>query len=144
MKDRIAQAAVKVVLEPIFEREFLRAVLASAPARSSKDALREVDGALKAGYDWVVDLDLENYFDSIPKGPLLARVAERVSDGPLLQLLQRFLDQDILDGMKRWTPIAGPPKGLCSVRYSPICTYIRSTSSCPRLATASSAMRTMR
>ena len=111
VKDRIAQAAMKVVLEPIFEREFLPCSFGFRPHRSSKDALREVEGALKAGYDWVVDLDLENYFDSIPKRPLLARVAEKGSDGPLLQLLQRFLDQDILDGTKRWTPIAGTAQG---------------------------------
>jgi RNA-directed DNA polymerase len=111
VKDRIAQAAVKVVLEPIFEREFLPCSFGFRPHRSSKDALREAEGALKAGYDWVVDLDWENYFDSIPKGPLLVRVAEKVSDGPLLQLLQRFLDQDILDGTKRWTPITGTAQG---------------------------------
>jgi RNA-directed DNA polymerase len=111
VKDRIAQAAVKLVLEPIFEREFLPPNYGFRPERSSKDALREVEGLLKAGYGWVVDLDLENYFDSIPKGPLLARVAERVSDGPLLQLVQRFLDQDILDGLERWTPIAGTAQG---------------------------------
>ena len=111
VKDRIAQTAVKLVLEPIFEREFLPSSFGFRPQRSSKDALRTVDGLLKAGYDWVVDLDFENYFDSIPKGPLLAQVAERVSDGPLLQLIQRFLDQEILDGLKRWTPLAGTAQG---------------------------------
>lgn len=111
VKDRIAQAAVKLVLEPIFEREFLPFSYGFRPERSSKDALREVEGLLKAGYGWVVDLDLENYFDSIPKGPLLARVAERVSDRRLLQLVQRFLDQDILDGLERWTPMAGTAQG---------------------------------
>ena len=59
-----------------------------------------MDRLLKAGYTWVVDVDLESYFDSIPKGPLLARVAEKVSDGTLLDLIQRFLDQEILDGME--------------------------------------------
>jgi RNA-directed DNA polymerase len=111
VKDRIAQTAVKLVLEPIFEREFLPSSYGFRPERSSKDALRVVEGLLKAGYCWVVDLDLENYFDSIPKGPLLARVAERVSDGQLLQLVQRFLDQEILDGLERWTPIAGTAQG---------------------------------
>jgi len=117
VKDRIAQAAVKLVLEPIFEREFLPCSFGFRPGRSSKDALREGEGLLKGGYGWVVDLDFENYFDSIPKGPLLAQVAERVSDGPLLQLIQRFLDQEILDGVKRWTPITGTAQG--SVR-SPV------------------------
>ena len=111
VKDRIVQAAVKVVLEPIFEREFFSCNYGFRPGRGCKDALREVDRWLKAGYTWVVDVDWEGYFDTIPKAPLLARVAEKVSDGTLLDLLQRFLDQDILDGMQQWTPLAGVPQG---------------------------------
>ena len=111
VKDRMVQAAVKMVLEPIFEREFLSCNYGFRPERGCKDALREVEQWLKAGYTWVVDVDLESYFDTIPKGPLLARVAEKVSDGTLLALIQRFLDQDILDGMEQWTPLSGVPQG---------------------------------
>jgi RNA-directed DNA polymerase len=111
VKDRVVQAAVKMVLEPIFERDFLSGNYGFRPGRGCKDALREVDQWLKAGYTWVVDVDLESYFDTIPKAPLLARVAEKVSDGTLLDLLQRFLDQDILEGMQRWTPLTGVPQG---------------------------------
>ena len=100
-----------MVLEPIFEREFLPCNYGFRPGRGCKDALREVDRWLKAGYTWVVDADLESYFDTIPKAPLLARVAEKISDGTLLDLIQRFLDQDILDGMRQWTPLAGVPQG---------------------------------
>jgi RNA-directed DNA polymerase len=111
VKDRIVQAAVKMVLEPIFERDFLPGNYGFRPGRGCKDALREVEQGLKAGYTWVVDVDLESYFDTIPKAPLLARVAEKVSDGTLLDLLQRFLDQDILEDMQRWTPLTGVPQG---------------------------------
>jgi len=111
VKDRIVQAAVKMVLEPIFERDFLPCNYGFRPGRGCKDALREVDRWLKAGYTWVVDVDLEQYFDSIPKAPLLARVADKVNDGTLLALLQRFLDQDILEGMRQWTPLTGVPQG---------------------------------
>src|SRR5215510_7891217 len=76
-----------------------------------KDALREVEQWLKQGYTWIVDADIEGYFDSLPKTPLLARVAEKISDGTLLDLLQRFLDQDVLEGMQQWTPVAGVPQG---------------------------------
>jgi RNA-directed DNA polymerase len=72
VKDRIVQAAVKMVLEPIFEREFLSCNYGFRPERGCKDALREVDRWLKAGYTWVVDVDLESYFATIPKAPLLA------------------------------------------------------------------------
>src|SRR5215510_13404584 len=111
VKDRIVQAAVKLVLEPIFERDFLPCNYGFRPGRGCKEALREVDRWLKAGYTWVVDVDVEKYFDSIPKAPLLARVADKVSDGTLLALLQRFLDQDILEGMHQWTPLTGVPQG---------------------------------
>jgi RNA-directed DNA polymerase len=111
VKDRIVQTAVKLVLEPIFERDFLPCNYGFRPGRGCKDALREVDRWLKAGYTWVVDVDVEQYFDSIPKAPLLARVADKVSDGTLLNLVQRFLDQDILEGMHQWSPLAGVPQG---------------------------------
>jgi RNA-directed DNA polymerase len=111
VKDRIVQTAVKLVLEPIFERDFLPCNYGFRPGRGCKDALREVDRWLKAGYTWVVDVDVEQYFDSIPKAPLLARVADKVSDGTLLDLIQRFLNQDILEGMCQWSPLAGVPQG---------------------------------
>jgi RNA-directed DNA polymerase len=111
VKDRIVPTAMKMVLEPIFEREFLPSTYGFRPGRGCKDALREVDQWLKCGYTWVVDADLESYFDTIPKAPLLARVTERISDGTLLDLLERFLDQDILDGMEQWTPLTGVPQG---------------------------------
>ena len=111
VKDRIVQTAVKLVLEPIFERDFLPCNYGFRPGRGCKDALREVDRWLKAGYTWVVDVDVEQYFDSIPKAPLLARVADKVSDGTLWDLVQRFLNQDILEGMRQWSPLAGVPQG---------------------------------
>jgi RNA-directed DNA polymerase len=111
VKDRIVQTAVKLVLEPIFECEFLETSYGFRPGRGCKDALREVDRLLKAGYTQVVDADLASYFDTIPHAPLMARVGERVSDGRLLQLIEAFLHQDIVKGMQRWTPTGGTPQG---------------------------------
>jgi RNA-directed DNA polymerase len=70
-----------------------------------------VEQALKEGYTWVVDADLQSYFETIPKAPLEALVKEKGSDGSVLELLRRFLDQEVMEGMKRWTPIAGTPQG---------------------------------
>jgi RNA-directed DNA polymerase len=111
VKDRIVQTALKMVLEPIFEREFLPMSYGFRPKRGCKDALREVDGLVKAGFTWVVDLDFSEYFDTIPHGALLERVKERVSDGRVLSLIESFLEQDILEGMERWTPESGTPQG---------------------------------
>ncbi len=111
VKDRVVQTALKLVLEPIFEREFLPDSYGFRPGRGCKDALREVDRLLKEGYTWVVDADLKSYFDTIPHDRLMERVKERVSDGKVLDLIQAFLDQDILEEVKRWTPTKGTPQG---------------------------------
>jgi len=111
VKDRIVQAAVKRVIEPIFEREFLAVSHGFRPGRGCKDALREVDGLLRAGYTWVVDADLQGYFDSIPHDRLLARVQEHISDGRVLSLIESWLKQDIVKGLARWTPSGGTPQG---------------------------------
>ena len=94
VKDRVVQTALKLVLEPIYEQEFLPVSYGFRPQRGCKDALREVDGLLKAGHTWVVDADLKSYFDTIPHQRLMERVKEHVSDGNILDLIQAFLDQD--------------------------------------------------
>jgi len=111
VKDRIVQTAVKRVIEPIFEKEFLPTSYGFRPGKGCKDALREVDGHLKAGYTHVVDADLKGYFDSIPHDLLTKRIEEHISDGRLLQLLASWLQQDIVRDLERWTPTAGTPQG---------------------------------
>lgn len=111
VKDRVVQAAVKRVIEPIFESRFCDTSYGFRPGRGCKDALRAVDGWLRQGYTHVVDADLRSYFDSIPHERLLARVAERISDGPVLALIDGWLKQDIVHELKRWTPTGGTPQG---------------------------------
>ena len=96
VKDRIVQTAVKLVIEPVFEAEFCPGSYGFRPGRSCKEALREVDGLLKAGYAFVVDADLKSCFDSIPHGKLMERVEARIADGRVLDLLRGRLKQDIL------------------------------------------------
>src|SRR5881398_2731537 len=104
VKDRIVQTAVKLVIEPIFEVSFCPTSYGFRPGLGCKDALREVDRLLKEGYVFVVDADLESYFDTIPHERLMHRIEERISDGRLLAVIRSFLDQDILKGLERWTP----------------------------------------
>ena len=111
VRDRVVQAALRLVLEPIFERDFAEHSYGFRPNRGCKDALRRVDGLLKQGYTWIVDADLKSYFDTIPHEPLMERVAEKVSDGRVLVLVEAFLNQQVLDGMKSWTPEGGTPQG---------------------------------
>ena len=111
VKDRIVQTALKMVIEPIFENEFVEHSYGFRPLRGCKLALSTVDGCLKAGQTWVVDADMKSYFDTIPHALLMVEVEKFISDGKVLKLIQTYLDQDILDGMNRWTPIAGTPQG---------------------------------
>jgi len=111
VKDRIVQTALKMVLEPIFEKEFFKTSYGFRPGRGCKDALREVDRRLKEGYTWVVDADVKSYFDTIPHNLLMDRIREKVSDGKVLNLIERFLKQEIMEDMKSWNPISGTPQG---------------------------------
>ena len=111
VKDRVVQAAVKIVVEPIFEHEFLSMSYGFRPRRGCKDALREVDGLLKEGYTIVVDADMKSYFDTIPHNKLMQQIELRISDGKLLDLIRLFLQQEVMDGMERWTPMGGTPQG---------------------------------
>ncbi|HAT2045267.1 TPA: group II intron reverse transcriptase/maturase [Legionella pneumophila] len=111
VKDRIVQAAVKMTLEPIYEKEFLPMSYGFRPGIGAKDALREVDKLLRGGSVWVVDADIQKYFDSIPKDKLMERVQERIADGKILDLVLAFLDQSVMEECKSWTPEKGTPAG---------------------------------
>ena len=111
VRDRVVQAAIRLVVEPIFEREFSPASFGFRPGLGCKDALREVDRLLKSGYTHVVDADIKAYFDSIPHEQLMNEVRKRISDGRVLEVLEAFLKADILDEMSRWTPTGGTPQG---------------------------------
>ena len=111
VSDRVVQTALKMVLEPIFEKEFLPMSYGFRPGRGCKDALREVDGLIKSGHTWVVDADLKSYFDSIARTGLLDRVKEKIGDGRILSLLDSYLGQEIMEEMKSWVPMMGTPQG---------------------------------
>jgi RNA-directed DNA polymerase len=112
VRDRIVQAALRHVLEPIFETEFAGNSYGFRPGRGAKDALRRVDTLLKAGHDWVVDADLKSYFDTIPHERLMALIKERVADGRVLALVERFLRAGVLETAKGWQPTErGTPQG---------------------------------
>jgi len=111
VKDRIVQTALKMAIEPVFEVQFRPGSYGFRPGRSCKDALREVDQLLKAGFTHVVDADLKSYFDTIPHDKLMARVGEAISDGRVLSLIDGFLRQEIMSDMARWRPTTGTPQG---------------------------------
>jgi len=111
VRDRVVETALRNVMEPIFERDFAEHSYGFRPRRSCKDALRRVNRLLKAGNTWVVDADLRRYFDTIPKQKLRERVAEKVADSRVLELVEAMLQQEVMDGLEHWTPEAGTPQG---------------------------------
>ena len=111
VKDRIVQTALKMAIEPIFEKVFEESSYGFRPGRGCKDALRKVDRLIKAGFTHVVDADLASYFDTIPHDRLMALVEMRISDGRLLDLIRGYLKQDVVSDLKRWTPVGGTPQG---------------------------------
>ena len=111
VQDRVVQTALRMLLEPIFEKDFAAQSYGFRPNLGCKDALRRVDELLKAGYVHVVDADLKSYFDTIPKDRLLALVAGKVTDRRVLGLVEAFLGQRVLDGLQEWVPEQGTPQG---------------------------------
>lgn len=111
VRDRVVQTALVHVIEPILDHEFHPRSFGFRHGRGCHDALRCVEERLNAGYVHVVDADLKSYFDTIPKDRLLALVAAKISDSRVLQLIERYLNQSILEELREWTPEKGVPQG---------------------------------
>jgi RNA-directed DNA polymerase len=111
VRDRIVQTALRLVVEPIFDATFAPHSYGFRPQRSAKDALRRVTTLLRAGYRYVVDADIQGYFDSIPHAPLRARVQRKISDSRVLALFDAFLAQPIFEGLTSDTAETGTPQG---------------------------------
>ena len=111
VRDKVVQTALRMVIEPIFEREFIDTSFGFRPGRGCKDALRRVEQLLKAGYTWVVDADLKGFFETIRHEQLMAEVRQRIADSRVLELIESFLKQQILEDLQLWTPEMGAPQG---------------------------------
>jgi RNA-directed DNA polymerase len=110
--DRVVQSALRMVLEPIFERDFAEHSYGFRPGRGCKDALRRVDQLLSAGQTWVVDADLRSYFDTIPHERLRELIRQKIADGQVLALLESYLRQGVLEGSQlAGAGEAGTPQG---------------------------------
>ncbi len=111
VRDRVVQTALLHVLEPIFDMTFSPHSYGFRHGRGCPQALGRVEQLLNDGYVHVVDADLKSYFDTIPKDRLMTRLREKVSDSRILRLVEMFLEQGVLDGLREWTPETGTPQG---------------------------------
>jgi len=111
VRDRVVQQAVFGVLEPIFEADFSPHSHGFRPGRSCFSALRELYGQIRAGQLYIVDVDIEKFFDTLAHEPLIDAVAEKVADGSVLGLIRLFLEALIQEGYRLVRPKAGTPQG---------------------------------
>jgi RNA-directed DNA polymerase len=121
VRDRIVQAAVKIVLEPVFEADFARCSFGFRPKRSAHDALQVLVDEAWQGRRWVVETDIANCFSAIPHDRLMQAVEERISDQGVLALLRAMLRAGVMDGGQVRREVTGAPQGgpasplLCNI-----------------------------
>ncbi|KKQ66879.1 MAG: prophage LambdaSa1, reverse transcriptase/maturase family protein [Candidatus Peregrinibacteria bacterium GW2011_GWF2_38_29] len=111
IKDRVAQTALKLVIEPIFEAGFEDCSYGFRPNKSSQQAALEVRKLLNFGYKEVIETDIEDCFGSIPHRELLDMVAKRVVDGNILWLIKLFLKAGVMEDNNRRIDDKGTPQG---------------------------------
>ena len=112
VRDRVVQAGLRSVIEPIFEKDFAEHSYGFRPGRGAQKALDRVEELLEQGRVWVVDADIKGYFDNIPQDKLMSRVEEKISDGGILKLLGEMLRAGVMETCKGWQPTEkGTPQG---------------------------------
>ena len=121
-RDRTVQAALKLVLEPIFEADFKPVSYGFRPGRRAQDAIAEIHYFTSRSYEWIVEGDIKACFDEIAHTPLLMRVRDRIGDKRVLDLVKAFLKSGILgeDGELRASDTGAPQGGILSPLLSNI------------------------
>jgi RNA-directed DNA polymerase len=111
-EDKVLQRAVQMVLEPLYEQDFLDCSYGFRPGRSAHDALQALwNGLMKMGGGWIIDLDIRKFFDTLDHSHLREILKRRVSDGVLLRLIGKWLNAGVLEDGELSYPERGTPQG---------------------------------
>jgi retron-type reverse transcriptase len=119
--DRVVQAALKLVCEPIFEADFLPCSYGFRPMRRAQDAIAEIQHMTTRGYEWVLEADIRSCFDTIEHTVLMDRIRRRVTDKKVMALVKAFLKAGVMTTTgDREDTFTGTPQGsLCSAEHNP-------------------------
>ena len=116
--DRVIQQAIAQVLSQIYEPIFSEHSFGFRPRRSAHMAMEEVLYYLNEGYEWIVDLDIEKFFDTVNHDKLISILREHVNDATTLHLIRAYLRAGVLDeGLIKSTTVGTPQGGLCRYRH---------------------------
>jgi len=120
IEDRVVQAAVKMIIEPIFEACFMDYSYGFRPQKSAYEALREVYKWLNYKCHWVIDADIKSYFDKIPHDKLIKSVMVKIIDKGIIKLLNLWLKAGVMEEMETRKETTGTPQGgLCKALHKP-------------------------
>jgi len=111
VRDKVVQEALRSLIEPIFEVEFLDGSHGFRPKRSTETACQQLEGHLKTGKEWIVDADITGYFDNIDHEKLLEQGNRRIADGKVLRLIRAFLEAGVMEEMEVRYSTTGTPQG---------------------------------
>ena len=111
IRDRVVQQALLNRLTNIFEPKFLDCSFGFRPNRSTHQAIQGVEDCLRDGYEWVVEVDIEKFFDSVNRNLLLDLVNEEIADGRVLRLIRSFLEAGVMEEMRVKNTLSGTPQG---------------------------------
>jgi group II intron reverse transcriptase/maturase len=111
IRDRVVQQAIKRIIEPIFEQKFKDVSYGYRPRRGAREAIQKCNEHIDSGYQWVVDADIESFFDTVDHKLLMKALNEEIADGTLLDLIEKFLKSGVMKNGKLDATYEGVPQG---------------------------------